>query len=81
MARSHKNNKNEVAEMLSLIGQIAITMLVPILACTAVGYFIGKRINGGAASGVASVIGFFIGAVAGFQSVWRLVKKYIEKKK
>ena len=63
--------------MLVLIGQIGITMLVPILMCTVLGAFIGNRFQ----MEWISVIAFFIGCVAGFQNVYRLVKKYLKNKK
>ena len=73
--RLSRTAKNEVMEMLSLIGQLAVTMLVPIAACTLLGWYIGKKTG----FTYASILGFFIGAVAGYQSVYKLIKKYIKK--
>ena len=70
-----KKARNEVVEMLSLIGQLAITMIVPIAVCTLLGWFIAGKTG----FSYASVIGFFVGAVAGYRSVYLLVKKYIKK--
>ena len=69
-----KRRRNGVMEMLILISQIGITMLVPILMCTILGGFIGNRFD----VEWISVVAFFIGAVAGFQNVYRLVKKYLK---
>ncbi len=66
----------QVTEMLTLISQLAITMVVPIAGCMYIGYLIDKKTG----FGYASVIGFVIGAVAGYRSVYSLVKKYIKKK-
>ncbi|MCR5097634.1 MAG: AtpZ/AtpI family protein [Lachnospiraceae bacterium] len=66
----------EVFEMLTLIMQLGISMLVPIMMCTLIGVWLGKR----AESNVIPVVGFVIGAVAGLESVYKIVKKYIDKK-
>ena len=72
-----RKSENQVMEMLVLIGQIGITMLVPILMCTVLGAFIGAHFK----IAWISVVAFFIGAVAGFQNVYRLIKKYLKNKK
>ena len=65
----HKN----VYKALSLITQFSINMLVPILACTFIGVYIGDR------TGIKWICIplFFVGALAGFNNIYRMVKKTI----
>ncbi len=68
--------KNEVFEMLTLITQLSISMLVPIMLCTLFGVWIGKKLD----IDWPAVIGFIVGAAAGMESVYKIVKKYIKTK-
>ena len=77
--KDRKSQRGEVAEMLALIFQISISMIVPIGVCTYIGYKIGQ-LTGGGAGKYAAVIGFVIGAAAGMNGVYRLVKKYLKRK-
>ncbi len=63
--------------MLGLIGQLGITMLVPIVGCTLAGGWLGNRIG----MPVLAVLFFIIGAVAGFQGTYRIVKGYTKNMK
>ena len=67
---------NDVWEMIALIGQIGITMIVAIAIGTAVFVYLGRL------CGISwlAVIGFAIGAAAGFKSVYKLVKKYLDRR-
>lgn len=67
---------SEVFEMLTLIMQLGISMLVPILMCTLFGVWLGSRLM---ADWIA-VAGFVIGAAAGMESVYKIVKKYLKTK-
>ena len=60
-----------VMGMLALIAQLGITMLVPIVMCTLGGAWLGRRF------GILelSVAGFIIGAVAGMQGAWQLIRR------
>lgn len=69
--------RNEVADMLVLILQVSINMVVPIVLCTIAGVWIGNKIG----VNWISVVGFFLGAIAGMQNVWRQVKKYVKNQK
>ncbi|MCR5149436.1 MAG: AtpZ/AtpI family protein [Eubacterium sp.] len=64
--------KNRVAENLFLVLQIGISMIVPILLCTAIGYFIDKKFH-------TKWIIFFIilGVLSGFRSVYVLVRREV----
>lgn len=72
-----KKERNEVGEMLVLILQISITMLVPICLCTILGAAAGNHFQ----MKWLAVAAFFMGAAAGFQNVYRLVKKYLRDEK
>ncbi len=63
--------------MLGLIGQLGITMLVPIVGCTIFGGWLGNKIG----IPVLAVLFFFIGAIAGFQGTYRIVKGYMRNLK
>ncbi|MCR5368748.1 Putative F0F1-ATPase subunit Ca2+/Mg2+ transporter [Eubacterium ruminantium] len=64
--------RSRVAENLFLVLQIGISMLVPILLCTAIGYFIDKKYH------TKWIILFIVlGVLSGFRSVYSLVKKEI----
>ena len=68
--------RREIFAMLALISQIGITMLVAILLCTFGGLVLDHKLD----TTFLSVVGFFIGCVAGFRSVYTLVKKYIKNR-
>ncbi len=68
-------NKNEVLEMLSLIGQVTFTLLTPILLLT----FIFIKIGEYAGINWLAIIGFVLGTIAGAKGVYTLVKKYIKR--
>lgn len=51
--------------------QFGLNMIVPILLCTALGVYLGDKI--GHPFWVVPL--FFIGAVAGFQNIWRMAKR------
>jgi len=68
-----KSKSHEIIDMLSLLGQITISMLVPIFICTFGAIWLGRRWD----ISWLAVVGFFIGALAGFRSVYVIIKKYI----
>ena len=68
-----KENR-EIANALILILQISITMLVPILLCSLGGAWLDGKLG----TKWIGVVGFFLGAIAGFQNVYRLVKRYFK---
>ncbi len=71
-----RKKQNEVFEMLTLIMQLGISMLVPILMCTLAGVWISGKLG---AKWIPEV-GFIIGAAAGMESVYKIVKKYLKNK-
>lgn len=70
-------SKREVTSTFLLILQIGINMLVPIFMCTLVGVYIGRQID----RSYPAIVGFIIGSIAGFNGVYKLVKKYLVVKK
>lgn len=69
-------DKKGVFRSLVLVTQFGINMLVPILLCTLLGVYIGKRFS----VPVITVPLFLIGALAGFRNVYILAKKTYESK-
>ncbi len=68
---------NDVFEMLTLIMQLGISMLVPILMCTLAGVWIGDKFD----KMWIPLVGFAVGAAAGMESVYKIVRKYLKNKK
>lgn len=63
--------------MLSLIGQLGITMLVPIVGCTLFGGWLGRRYDL-----PVMAVGFFaVGSIAGFTGAYKLVRGYLKNPK
>ena len=62
-------------ESLALVMQLGISMIVPIVFCTLFGVWIGERLD----MSWIPIIGFLIGALAGVESVYKIVKKYLKK--
>ena len=72
-----KKESNEVANTLVLIVQIGVTMLVPILMCSIGGAWLDHKLQ----TRWIGVLGFILGTIAGFQNVYRLVRKYLKETK
>ena len=66
-----RKESNEVANTLVLIVQIGVTMLVPILMCSIGGAWLDHKFQ----TRWIGVLGFILGTIAGFQNVYRLVRK------
>ena len=62
---------------LTLISQFTLFMLVPIGGLSALGYFLDKHFG----TSWIIIVCFFVGAVAGGQSVYRLAMKIANEKK
>ena len=59
-----------VYKALTFFSQFTINMLVPIFLCSAVGYFLDKKLG----TSFLFVILFFVGAMAGFRNIYILAK-------
>lgn len=69
-----KKQKNQVMEMLALVMQVSISMILPIVACTLFGVWLGNKFN----FNWMAIVGFVVGAAAGVESVYKIVKKYLK---
>lgn len=66
--------KREVAETLVLILQLGIAVLVPILGCTVFGTYLSKKFD----NNLIALALIIVGVIAGFQTAWKLIRKYIK---
>ena len=66
-----KNNNKQIFDALIMVFQFGINMIVPILMCTALGVWLGKRYN----IPMITIPLFAMGALAGFKNVFRMAKK------
>ena len=71
-----KNRKNSFRS-LTTISQFGINMITPIVMCIALGVWIGDKYN----MDWIVIPLFFVGALAGYNSIFRMVQKYLKKKK
>ncbi|MCM1057468.1 MAG: AtpZ/AtpI family protein [Firmicutes bacterium] len=68
----HRNDdKKETFKVLPLITQLGLVMISSLGMTTALGLWLDRRLG----TSFITVILFFVGAVAGCQGVYRLVKK------
>ena len=65
-----KNNR-KVFQALTLILQFSLNMIVPILMCTMLGVWIGRRYD----MPIVTVPLFIVGALAGFTNIFKMAKK------
>ena len=70
-----KVNMREITESFSMVLQFGINMLVPIAMCIALGVWIGDKYN---MEWIVIPL-FFVGALAGYTSIFKMVKKYLKK--
>lgn len=71
-----KQNHTQVYQSLALITQFGITMLVPIGLCSFLGWYLDDKLG----TDYLFVVLFFVGALAGFQSIFILARKVYERK-
>ncbi|SFQ21032.1 Putative F0F1-ATPase subunit Ca2+/Mg2+ transporter [Lachnospiraceae bacterium XBB1006] len=55
--------------------QFSINMIVPIFACTFFGYWLDNKIG----TSFLVIVGFFIGAISGGTSIYKISKKMLTK--
>ncbi len=65
-----KNNR-KVFQALTLILQFSLNMIVPILMCTMLGVWIGRRYD----MPIVTIPLFIVGALAGFTNIFKMAKK------
>ena len=71
-----KVNKREITESFSMVLQFGLNMITPIALCIALGVWIGDKYD----MDWVVIPLFFIGALAGYNSIFRMVQKYLKKK-
>lgn len=71
-----KIDNKEIVDVISMLFQFGINMIVPIIICIALGIWIGNRYQ----MEWVVVPFFFIGAIAGYTSIFKMVKKYLKQK-
>lgn len=68
----HQNdNKRETLQLLTMITQFGLVMIVSIGLTTALGIWLDRKLG----TSFFTILLFFVGAVAGGQSVYSMVKK------
>lgn len=70
-----KINMREVTESFSMVLQFGLNMIVPIAMCIAVGVWIGDKYD----MDWIVIPLFFVGALAGYTSIFKMVKQYLKK--
>lgn len=70
-----KKDNRQVMNALVLVFQFGINMIVPIFLCCMVGIWIGNK------TGISWMMipFFFIGALAGFNNIYKMARKLIDK--
>lgn len=72
-----KVKNSEIVESFSMVLQFGLNMITPIAMCIALGVWIGDKYN----MDWIVIPLFFIGALAGYNSIFRMVQKHLKKKK
>lgn len=72
--QKYKDQQKQV-KMYTFLLQFSINMIVPIFACTFLGYFLDQKLG----IVLFVFVGFIIGALSGFTSIYRLTKEMTKK--
>lgn len=72
-----KNNNNEIIRAFSMVTQFGIQMMVPIGMCVALGVWIGDKFH----MDWIVIPLFFVGALAGYNNIFKMAKTFIADKK
>ncbi len=72
-----KVNNREIVESFSMVLQFSLNMITPIAMCIALGVWIGDKYN----MDWIVIPLFFVGALAGYNSIFRMVQKHLKNKK
>ena len=71
--RSRRGEDRKIFQSLSLIMQFGLYMLVPIAMMGGLGYYLDRKLG----TQWITIVLFFVGAIAGFQNIYRLAMKII----
>lgn len=72
-----QDNKKEIMNALIMVFQFGINMIVPIFICTMLGVWIGDKIG----AKWVTVPLFFMGALAGANNIYRMVRRFLKSEK
>lgn len=76
MKRRKPTDNRKTFQTLALVTQLGLTMVVSIGMTSALGIWLDRRFG----TSWITIIMFVLGAVAGVQSVWRMIKKiYVDE--
>ncbi|MGL4912002.1 MAG: AtpZ/AtpI family protein [Romboutsia sp.] len=67
----------EIANMLSLVSQVGLMMLIPILGCTFIGKFLDSKFNTGP---IFTLIFLLLGIGGAFMGVYKTLIVYTKRK-
>ena len=70
-----KINKRELTESFSMVLQFGLNMIIPIAMCIALGVWLGDKYD----MDWIVIPLFFVGALAGYTSIFKMVKQYLTK--
>lgn len=70
-------HKRDVQNALVMVFEFGIQMLVPIILCTLFGVWLGNKVD----INWLVIPFFFIGALAGYTNIFKMVKRYLKNKK
>lgn len=69
-----KKNDKMVVESFSMVLQFGLNMIIPIAMCMALGIWIGDKYD----MDWITIPFFFIGALAGYTSIFKMVRKFLK---
>ena len=70
-----KLNMREITQSFSMVLQFGLNMIVPIAMCIALGVWIGDKYD----MDWIVIPLFFVGALAGYTSIFKMVRQYLKK--
>ena len=70
-----KVNMREITESFSMVLQFGLNMIIPIAMCIALGVWLGDKYD----MDWIVIPLFFVGALAGYNSIFKMIKKYLMK--
>ncbi len=75
--RNKQKERRELMENYSFILQFGLNMIVPIFGCTLLGAYLDDKWS----VNYLCIIGFVMGAAAGYTSIYKMLKKRFKKEK
>jgi len=73
--RQRKDDRKKTIQALSLVTQLGLVMIVSIGLTTALGIWLDRKLG----TSFLTVVLFFVGALAGGQGAYRLIKQFDEE--